>query len=156
MTLREEDNNTIVGNKRTRKKSKKFKKLKKFKNLNNHKFSNSYFHIDATTKAVQIEIYENAPIVQVVNAKNKDKDHARSPNSVVKETRTKIKTERRTAEIVTVDHDRGIRKRRNITVTASKEKTRIAVIKSQRSIRKNIRRTDHDPEIKMSKQSIDI
>lgn len=126
-----------------RKKRKSSKHLKRHKNLKSLSRS-KYFVISAeTSKFVNKDSQENVLTAQVVAERKKGQKKENDQDSVAKD--TKIVKGQKTIDKKTVTQGQRIESRKKTTETVEKGRTRIAAIKttrSQRSIRKNTRKTD--------------
>lgn len=124
-------------------KKKNSKSNEKLKSLKNHNHSKNFFNSDETIKIVLRNSKETVRTVQADAERNKDLEKGQGNEG--KSIRIRIKA--KMANRKTVDLDLGRKRTVKAIETAERERTKSAATRSQRSIRRNIRKTDQDLRI---------
>ena len=137
--------------------AKKKKTKKNIKNQNNLNLSISFFTLDVITKPAYKENKDKDPIVLLASVESKDNGRGKDLNNDVNGIRKEIVE--RTAEIEVVDHDQRTEKSESIIETAAKDTDKVvrknAVLRIQRSIRRNKRKTVQNHAKKITNRNID-
>ena len=155
--IKEKNNNMIAENKKMIKNLKNLKNLKNPNKSSNLNLSIYFLIVGETIKPAYRGNKDNGLIVQVANVESRDNGRGKDPNNVVNEIRTK--TAERTAEIVSIVHDLRREKNESITEKADNDRERVvkknAIIRIQRSIERNTRRTVQNHGKKRVNKNID-